>query len=87
MNRAALDVQDGVNPRGIARLLVAAVDLACEEEQSTDGAGGNAAVYLIMDKLASLGLYPQHFGGDFPQHYATCMSTLDLEEAHADSQC
>jgi len=70
----ALDVQDACNPRGIARLLVELIDEACEDESSTDGAKGNAAVYLVMDKLASLGLYHQRFGDPFNDYYDECKS-------------
>jgi len=70
IHKKALMCQDGVNPRAIARLLVEAVDAACEGTGS-DGAKGDSAVYLVMDKLASLGLYPQSFDG-YGEHYDTC---------------
>lgn len=73
----ALAVQNGCNPRGIARLLVEVVDRACAE--STDGAKNDPAVYLVMDKLASLGLYPQSFGIEFSRHYDDCEKASNVE--------
>jgi len=71
-SKLAIEVQDASNSRGVARLLVRLVDRACEDAKCSDGAAGDPAVYLVMDKLASLGLYEQSLGGAFPEHYASC---------------
>lgn len=73
LQQQAYNIQNAVNPRAIARLLVEAIDDACERNNGTAGAQGDSAVYLIMDKLASLGLYPQHFGDDYSRHYKVCL--------------
>jgi len=69
--KRALAVQDAVNPRAVARLLVDLLDRACKE--GTDRAKGDSPVYLVMDKLASLGLYPQAFNGPFREGYQNCL--------------
>lgn len=46
--------QDGVNLRAIARLLVAAVDRACDQDGGTDASYADAAVIIIADKIQSL---------------------------------
>lgn len=71
--KEAYEIQNACNPRAVARLLVDAIDDACDRNNGTDGAAGDSAVYLIMDKLASLGLYKQSFDMDeISKHYDEC---------------
>lgn len=78
--RDAISCQDACNPRAVARLLVELVDAACDRADSTYGAIGDSSVYLVMDKLASLGLYVQAIPGNYHQAYATCKAVVKLGE-------
>ena len=76
--KKALAVQDACNPRAVARLLVEVIDSACENGGGTAGARGNSAVYLVLDKLASLGLYEQCFEPNtYSKHYDACLSETE----------
>lgn len=57
----ALDLQDGVNLRAIARSLVRAADEA-SDEGGTQASYNDAAVILIVNKLESLVHSEQHYG-------------------------
>jgi len=50
----AFFVQDAVNLRAIARLLVAAADRAADQDGGTEASYNDAAVILIVNKIESL---------------------------------
>ena len=53
-HKIAIDVQDAVNLRALAREFVKVVDDAMEETRSTEGTWGDAAVRLFVNKFESL---------------------------------
>jgi hypothetical protein len=70
----ALAVQDAVNLRAIARLLVKAADLAADKG-GTDASYRDPAVVLITNKIESLVYSAQRFS----EAYAKCKELAEVE--------
>lgn len=68
--KAALDVQDAVNLRALAREFVKVVDQAAEETKSTIETWADPAVVLFVNKLESLS--HTNWNDVFSKAYRTC---------------
>lgn len=65
--RDALFVQDAVNLRAIARLLVAAADYAADNKGGTAASYADPAVVLIVNKIDSLVHSAERFGAAYTE--------------------
>ncbi|BAR61916.1 hypothetical protein ACFLEY_22280 [Bradyrhizobium sp. YCK136] len=69
-HKVALDVQDAVNLRALAREFVKVVDQAAEETQSTEATWADPAVRLFVNKFESLS--HSNWNDHFAEAYKAC---------------
>jgi hypothetical protein len=69
-HQVALDVQDAVNLRALAREFVKVVDTAMGENRSTEATWSDPAVVLFVNKFESL----CRSEANFSEAYAVCLA-------------
>ena len=74
-HKVALDVQDAVNLRALAREFVKVVDQAAEETGSTEATWSDPAVVLFVNKVESLA--HSKWDDRFSQAYKACQEKAD----------